>query len=88
MLNTTADLKSTGQPENTDTATSTSLQNKDRAPSHLAGLEVKNTESQSAQRAFLMTKLIILKSSEREREARPPCLQLMYSAASERGKQA
>ncbi len=41
MLNTTADLKSVGQPENTDTATSTSLQNKDRAPSHLAGLEVK-----------------------------------------------
>lgn len=86
MLNTTTDLKSMGQPENTDTATSTSLQNKDRAPSHLAGLDVKNTVSVCTE--ILMTKLIILKSSEREREARPPCLQLMYSTASERGKQA
>lgn len=39
MLNTTTDLKSVGQSEYTDTMTSTSFQNKDRA---LAVLEVKS----------------------------------------------
>lgn len=47
MLNTATDLKSVGQPEYTDTMTSTSLQNRDRAPSHLAVSEVKNTETLS-----------------------------------------
>lgn len=36
MLNNTTDLKSAGRPEYTDAVTSTSLQNKDGAPTHLA----------------------------------------------------
>ena len=88
MLNTTTDLKSVGQPEYTDTVTSTSLQNKHRAPSHLTVSEVENIESERAQRAFFMTGFIrTMKSSERRRAVTPPYLRLIYSAASRRGKQ-